>query len=150
MKQWQVLCTLALLTIPGYVLTADKLPTIILERRGCEGLCPVYTVTFSTDSVGKIFFAQWNHTGKKDTSYFIDRDSVEELYKKIKEIDFSAMNDQYIGDGTYDLETTRITISKKTITFNGLFLLKHHLILDTLSAMIDRIAMTDKVIDRRF
>jgi hypothetical protein len=113
--------------------------TITLHRRGCEGTCPAYTLTFDGKEPGKAHYVQTYPENKhRDTSYVIDENSVRGICAKIEHMGFWQLSDKYIHDDTFDLPTTVINISNengnKEIIFNG-----NQPILDSLSAMIDRV-----------
>ncbi len=75
------------------VIRPDSKITITLERGGCYGNCPVYSVAVSTDSAtfeGKYFVAA---DGKRTAA--INADEVRTLAKKFVDADFYSMDDDY-------------------------------------------------------
>lgn len=89
--------------LPGHhvaapVLRPDSKVTITLERTGCYGTCPSYTVAVSTDGIvfdGREFVAI--HGKHTDTA---DADEVRRLAKKFVSADFYSMDDRYVASVT--------------------------------------------------
>lgn len=99
----------------------DSKVTVTLERMGCYGSCPSYTVTVSTTGIvfdGRSFVvAEGKHT---DTA---DADEVRKLAKRIVEADFYSMDDSYSASAT-DLPTYVLAISidghrKQVVDYEG-------------------------------
>jgi uncharacterized protein DUF6438 len=79
-------------------LRPDSKVTITLERTGCYGTCPSYTVAVSTDGIvfdGREFVAI--HGKHTDTA---DADEVRRLAKKFVSADFYSMDDRYVASVT--------------------------------------------------
>jgi len=130
------------------VLFSQKGTKITVFHHGCEGTCPVYTVTLESEKIGQVHFHQNKFGRNKDTVYFTNPDSVKTVYSLLTKIHFWDLKDSYIGDATYDLPTTTITVVQdgieKKITFNGLWReATYPHVLDSLSDIIDRIARTE-------
>jgi hypothetical protein len=80
------------------IIRQDSKITIKLERGGCYGTCPIYTVAVSTDGIafeGKKFVAA---TGKHTDA--VAADEVRNLAKKFVTADFYSMDDRYIAGVT--------------------------------------------------
>jgi ankyrin repeat protein len=79
-------------------LLLDSEVTIMLERSGCFGSCPSYTVTVGTNGVvfegGSYVVAHGRHT---DT---VDAEQVRELAKRFVSADFYSMDDSYLASVT--------------------------------------------------
>ena len=87
---------------------------ITLERTGCYGTCPVYSVTIHGD--GTVIY-EGNHFVRIEgvRTYTIPKESVEELVGMFYEINYFSLNDRYDASVT-DLPTviTSITVGNET------------------------------------
>lgn len=101
----------------------DSKVTVTLERSGCFGSCPSYTVAVSTTGIvfdGRGFVvAEGKHT---DTA---DADEVRKLAKRIVETDFYSMDDSYSASVT-DMPTYVLTVSidgnqKQVVDYQGVW-----------------------------
>ena len=99
----------------------DSKVTVTLERTGCFGSCPSYTVAVSTAGIvfdGRGFVvAEGKHT---DT---VDADDVRKLAKRIVDADFYSLDDSYSASAT-DLPTYVLTVSidghqKQVVDYEG-------------------------------
>jgi hypothetical protein len=112
-----------------------------MEIGECE--CPypgvTYVVTFERSNIGEVHFSGVVHYNpqsfKKDTTYFVNPESVRKLYQKFRTIKFMQLDTAYIKDPTFDMGWTNISIIgdgyQKTVGFNG-----NQPKLDSLEAMI--------------
>ena len=80
------------------VLRRDSKVAITLERSGCFGSCPSYTVTVSTDGIvfkgGAFVAAPGKHTARVDAS------EVRKLAKRFVDADFFSMDPSYTASVT--------------------------------------------------
>lgn len=83
-------------------------PVLVVQRTPCHGTCPAYTATIFADGrveyEGERFVAL---LGKH--TLHLPVATVNQLLAEAKRINFSKLQDQYVGD-TYDLPTTIITV----------------------------------------
>jgi ankyrin repeat protein len=94
---------------------------ITLQRSGCFGSCPSYSVTVSTDGVvfdgGGYVVARGKHTDS------IDAEAVRALAKKFVAADFYSMDEKYVAgvtdNPTYVLEASIDGNSKKVVDYVG-------------------------------
>jgi ankyrin repeat protein len=99
----------------------DSKVTVNLERTGCFGSCPSYSVAVSTTGItfdGRGFVvAEGKHT---DTA---DADEIREFAKRIVDADFYSMDESYSASAT-DLPTYVLTVSidghqKQVVDYEG-------------------------------
>jgi ankyrin repeat protein len=99
----------------------DSKVTITLERTGCMGSCPSYTVTVSPTGItfdGRSFVvAEGKHTASADA------DEVRTFAKRLVDADFYSMDDSYRASAT-DLPTYVLTASidgriKQVVDYEG-------------------------------
>jgi len=80
------------------ILRRDSKVAITLERSGCYGSCPSYTVTISTEGIiffGRLFVAAFGrHTD------IVDADEVRKLAKRFVAADFYSMDSSYTASVT--------------------------------------------------
>jgi hypothetical protein len=126
-------------------LRPDSKVTITLERSGCYGTCPSYTVTLSTDGIvfeGREFVAaRGRHTDS------VEPDEVRKLAKKFAAADFYSMDASYTASVTdYPGYTLSITIdgaSKKVDDYVGSWVGMPAVITE-LENDVDSLARTDR------
>ena len=103
-------------------LKPDSDVSITLERSGCYGTCPVYSVTLSTKEGigywGRSFVAE-----KGSRSVPADPEKIRDLAREFVAADFYSMDPEYIAHVT-DLPTTELSISidgheKKVVDYVG-------------------------------
>lgn len=86
----------------------DSKVTITLERNGCYGSCPSYTVAVSTTGIvfdgRSIVVAEGRHTDRAEA------DEVRKLAKRIVEADLYSMDDTYSASVT-DMATYTLAVS---------------------------------------
>jgi hypothetical protein len=107
--------------IPPPLLRRDSNVTITLDRSGCYGTCPAYTLTVSTDGIvfdGKEFVAA--HGRRVDK---VDAAEVRKLAQKFVTADFYSMDERYVASVT-DHPTVVLTITidghtKKLVDYVG-------------------------------
>jgi hypothetical protein len=103
-------------------LRPDSDVSITLERSGCYGTCPVYSVTLSTkDGIG--FWGRSYVAEKGGHSVPADPEKIRALAREFVAADFYSMDEEYIAHVT-DLPTTEISISidghkKKVVDYQG-------------------------------
>lgn len=127
------------------ILRPDSKVTIMLERGGCYGTCPSYTVTLSTDGIvfegGEFVAAHGRHT---DT---VDADEVRNLAKKFVAADFYSMDASYTASVTdnpaYILSITIDGSSKKVDDYVGSWVGMPAVITE-LENEVDSLAHTDR------
>lgn len=127
------------------ILRPDSKVTITLERSGCYGTCPSYTVTLSTDGIvfeGREFVAApGRHT---DT---VDADEVRKLAKKFVGADFYSMDASYTASVTdnpgYSLSITIDGSTKKVDDYVGSWVGMPAVITE-LENDVDSMARTDR------
>jgi len=136
--------------------TSEYMPTnlkdviITLERRGCDGQCPVYKLTIYGN--GTVIYDGYyfvNVTGKHITN--ISEGKIRELISEFEKIDYFSLNDSYssdiIGLGS---AITSISINGKIKTINhqfGVFGLPKEL--TELEYKIDEIVNSSQWIDKK-
>jgi hypothetical protein len=107
--------------VPAPVVRPDSNVTIKLERSGCFGSCPSYTVAASTDGIvfegRSVVVAPGKHT---DT---VDANEVRKLVKNFVDADFYSMEPSYIANVT-DCPTYILSIAidghiKKVVDYVG-------------------------------
>lgn len=103
------------------VIRPDSKITITLERGGCYGTCPIYTVAISPERIvfeGKQFVtAPGKHTDA------VNADDVRTLAKKFVAADFYSMQEEYMAgvtdNPTYVLSITIDGHTKKVVDYVG-------------------------------
>ncbi len=120
----------------------DSAGCIILERLGCWGTCPVYSVRIANDGTGDVHFhGGYNHQNF-DTLYHISPKIAAEVIRSTEAAGFMAINNSYINsEDTYESSITiKFPASEKKVTFDdrGLMYTK----LECLASNIDSAAMT--------
>lgn len=107
--------------IAAPIIRPDSKITITLERGGCYGTCPVYTVAVSPDGIvfeGKYYVAAH---GKRTAD--VNADDVRSLAKKFVDADFYFMDDDYSAAVTdmpaYVLSITIDGHTKKVMDYVG-------------------------------
>ncbi|HTF67831.1 MAG TPA: ankyrin repeat domain-containing protein [Edaphobacter sp.] len=94
--------------VPPPALKPDSKIAITLQRSGCFGSCPSYSVTISTEGIvfdgRSSVVANGTHTDK------IDRDNIRALAKKIIASDFYSMDPEYAASVT-DMPSFSLSIT---------------------------------------
>jgi hypothetical protein len=127
------------------ILRPDSKVTITLERTGCYGTCPSYTVRLSTDGIvfeGREFVAaRGRHTNT------VDPDEVRKLAKKFVGADFYSMDASYTASVTdnpgYSLSITIDGSTKKVDDYVGSWVGMPAVITE-LENDVDSMARTDR------
>jgi ankyrin repeat protein len=134
--------------IPAPAIRPDSEITITLERTGCFGSCPSYTVTVSTAGVvfegGGFAVASGKHTES------VDPYEVRKLARKFVAADFYSMESSYRWGAT-DLPTYRLSISidgqtKEIVDYAGEQVGMPAIIAD-LEEEVDQFGRTERWID---
>ncbi|MEP7234424.1 MAG: DUF6438 domain-containing protein [Ignavibacteriota bacterium] len=123
----------------------DTVVAIVLDRQGCEGVCPYYSVRIANDGTGEVHFHGGLTHQDFDTIYHISPENAAALIHSARDPWFLALDSQYVN--AIDTYTSSITLkfvhSEKTVTFDDY---EHTDIqtkkLEILAARIDTIAMT--------
>jgi hypothetical protein len=93
---------------------------ITLEGLGCEGMCPVYTVTVQT-ATGKVRFTEGRPV-RMDSTYYVPESESRQLAVEFRNSRFFSMHDDLI-DLTQDLYTHALSDSTDKqyhrVIFNG-------------------------------
>lgn len=130
------------------VIHANSQVSITLQRSGCFGSCPSYTVTVSTDGIvfdgGSYVTAPGKHTDK------IDPDEVRTLAKRFVRADFYSMDSEYIAgvtdNPTYTLSLSIDNQTKKVEDYVGSWV-GMPAVIGELEDEVDRTAETERWIE---
>lgn len=112
----------ALLGRTGYCAVAARKPieaptpgsTVRLERGMCEGECPAYAVTITSE--GEVTFEGAVYTGKKGTAKArIAAPRARELFDAFERMSFDKLP-PHLGEGIVDYATATLTLKRGTTT----------------------------------
>ena len=121
---------------------------IALERSGCFGTCPSYSVTLSTEGIEFVGGSYVVASGKHEDS--IDPSEVRELAKRFAAADFYSMDDSYeasvTDNPTYNLSIVIDGRTKKVLDYVGSWVGMPAVISD-LERAVDEKARTTRWID---
>jgi ankyrin repeat protein len=130
------------------VLRSDSRIVISLERTGCLGSCPSYTVIVSTDGV--VFTGRWSVVASGKHTDAIDAAEVRKLASHFVAADFYSMDANYRASAT-DLPTYKLSIlidgrTKEVVDYAGLWV-GMPAIIEVLENETDALARTQRWIE---
>jgi hypothetical protein len=131
--------------VPAPVVRPDSKVIITLERTGCYGRCPSYTVTVSTEGIvfdgGSFVAAPGRHTAS------VDADEVRNLAERFVAADFYSMDSSYTAlvtdNPTYILSISIDGRNKKVEDYVGSWVGMPEVITD-LEHEVDALAQTQR------
>jgi hypothetical protein len=131
--------------VPAPTLRPDSKVTITLERSGCYGTCPEYSVEVTTDAI--VFVGQEYVAASGKHTDRVDADGVRKLAKKFIDADFYSMDEGYLASVT-DLSSYMLSIEidgqkKKVLDYVGPWVGMPAIIRD-LEDDVDKLARTQR------